>query len=83
MNKRLCRAGAAALGLALLTGEQAERGGLRMEIGGAVMLALLLLGAALLALGGALTAGYEKSARASGTGSDAGARKSTHITDTV
>ena len=75
MNKRLCRAGATALGLALLTGEQTEHGGLRMEIGGAVMLALLLLGAALLALGGALTAGYEKSARASDTGSDAGARE--------
>ena len=66
------------MGLALLTGEQAERGGLRMEIGGAVMLALLLLGAALLALGGALTAGYagyEKSARASDTGSDARAHE--------
>ncbi len=75
MNKRRCQTvGFCLLLLSLLPVEWTEHGGIGLGTGLALAFGLLALGTLLLLLGGVLTAGQEKSARASGTGSDAGAQ---------
>ena len=69
--KRSVKLAVAALALALLLPEGAEKGGLGLETGFALALGLLALAAWLLLRAGVLTGSEEKSARACARGSDA------------
>lgn len=71
--KRGAKLGMAAFALALLLPEGAQRGGLGLEAGIALALALLALAAWLLLRAGVLDGTAKKSARACGRGSDAAA----------